>query len=60
MILAIDPDVRLVTARASVYGDVDIMNLMTDEPEIIHGTGFSKAVDITYEEYPTQIEITPR
>ena len=53
VILAIDPDVRLVTVGGlPVYGDVDIMNLMTDEPEIIHGTGFSKAVDITYEGVP--------
>ncbi|MEC7170554.1 MAG: amidohydrolase family protein, partial [Candidatus Thermoplasmatota archaeon] len=53
VILATDPDVRLVTVGGlPVYGDVDIMNLMTDEPEIIHGTGFSKAVDITYEGVP--------
>ena len=53
VILATDPDVRLVTVGGlPVYGDVDIMNAMTDEPEIIHGTGFSKAVDITYEGVP--------
>ena len=33
VILATDPDVRLVTVGGlPVYGDVDIMNLMTDEP----------------------------
>ncbi len=53
VIEAVDPDVRLVVVGGlPVFGDVDIMQALDDETEIIHGEGFSKAIDITYEGVP--------
>jgi len=53
VIQAVDPDVRLVVVGGlPVYGDVDIMQAMDDDAEVIHGVGFSKAIDITYEGVP--------
>ena len=53
VIEAIDPDVRLVVVGGlPVFGDVDIMQALDNEVEIIHGDGFSKAVDITYDGVP--------
>ena len=50
---AIDPDVRLVVVGGmAVFGDVDIMQAMDDEIQIIHGEGFTKATDITYDGVP--------
>jgi len=53
VIQAVDPDVRLVVVGGlPVYGGVDIMQAMDDDAEVIHGVGFSKAIDITYEGVP--------
>ena len=50
LINAIDPDVRLVTVGGlPVFGDVDIMQALDDEIEVIHGDGFQKATDVTYD-----------
>ena len=51
LIEAIDPDVRLsIVGGLPVYGDVDLMQAMNgNDFEIINGSGFQKAVDITYD-----------
>jgi hypothetical protein len=54
LIEAIDPDVRLTIVHGKVvFGDIDIMTAMKgDDWEYINGSGFSKAVDVTYPSEP--------
>ena len=54
LIEAIDPDVRLTVADGKVvFGDIDIMTAMKgDDWEYINGSGFSKAVDVTWPSEP--------
>jgi hypothetical protein len=51
MIEAIDPDIRLVTVGGlAVFGDVDMMQAINGQDyELVNGSGFQKAVDITYD-----------
>jgi hypothetical protein len=51
LIEAIDPDVRLsIVGGIPVFGDLDLMQAMNgNDYEIINGSGFQKAVDITYD-----------
>ena len=50
LIEAVDPDVRLVVvAGIPVFGDIDLMQMMTNDTEIISAPDFDKGIDIRYD-----------
>ncbi len=54
LIEAVDPDVRLVVVGGlAVFGDVDLMQKMTDDTEIISSPHFDKGIDIRFDGIPS-------
>jgi len=54
LIEAVDPDVRLVVVDGlPVFGDVDLMQIMTNDTEIISSPDFVKGIDIRYDGIPS-------
>ena len=54
LIEAVDPDVRLVVvAGIPVFGDIDLMQMMTNDTEIISAPDFDKGIDIRYDGIPS-------
>lgn len=54
LIEAVDPDVRLVVVDGfALFGDVDLMQKMTDDTEIINAPDFQKGIDIRFDGVPS-------
>lgn len=54
LIEAVDPDVRLVVVGGfALFGDVDLMQKMTDDTEIINSPDFQKGIDIRFDGVPS-------
>ena len=54
LIEAVDPDVRLVVVGGlPVFGDVDLMQIMTNDTEIISAPDFVKGIDIRFDGVPS-------
>ncbi len=54
LIEAVDPDVRLVVVGGlPVFGDVDLMQIMTNDTEIISAPDFIKGIDIRFDGVPS-------
>ena len=54
LIEAVDPDVRLVVVGGlPVFGDVDLMQIMTNDTEIISSPDFVKGIDIRFDGVPS-------
>jgi hypothetical protein len=54
LIEAVDPDVRLVVVDGfALFGDVDLMQKMTNDTEIINSPDFQKGIDIRFDGVPS-------
>ena len=54
LIEAVDPDVRLVVVDGfALFGDVDLMQKMTNDTEIINAPDFQKGIDIRFDGVPS-------
>jgi 5-methylthioadenosine/S-adenosylhomocysteine deaminase len=54
LIEAVDPDVRLVVVDGfALFGDVDLMEKMSNDTEIINSPDFQKGIDIRFEGVPS-------